>query len=269
MYYKTLFLTLLLSSSLLAFQDHDIDGIDDAHDRCPNTPFDAFVDKNGCAVTVNKQSSNANYWGAVTLKVGSTIQRDDEYEDDEYVDLFANYRYHDWDISVSNSRSTTQSSVTDDNSDSDNDIYITGGYTLPLPHARVKLSAGTKIVDSNSNRDNDYFAGINYDYFLNRKQDIFLYGGYTISGDDDSIDYDDYASFSIGTGYSVTRPWYSAVSYNYTGSNYPDGEAEEGLTWYNSYSLNKNIFATASYTYGLDDYSYENTFRFGLGLYLE
>ncbi len=269
MYYKTVFLTLLLSSSLFAFQDNDIDGVEDTIDRCSNTPFDAFVDKNGCAVNISKKSSNSDYWGAVTLKVGSSIQRDDEYEDDEYVDLFANYRYHNWDISISNSRSTTKSTLTEDNSDSDNDIYLMGGYSFPLANARLKLSAGTKMVDNSNSRDDDYFTGLNYDYFVNSKQDIFLYGGYTFSGDDDTIDYEDYSSFSIGTGYAVTPSFYSAVSYNYTGSNYPDEDAQEGLTWYNSYSFNKNIFATASYTYGLDDYSYDNTFRFGLGLYLQ
>jgi hypothetical protein len=270
MFYKTLLLTLLLSTFSFAFQDHDIDGIDDANDRCPNTPFNAFVDKNGCTVSFNKQASTNHYWGAATFKVGSTFQRDSDYEDDDYVDFFANYRYHNWDISLSNSRSTTQSTITEDNSQSDdNDIYVTGGYTVPLAHARVKLSVGTKIVDDSSNRDNDYFAGINYDYFLNTKQDLFLYGGYTLSGDDNRIDYDDYASFSLGTGYSLTPAWYSALSYNYTGSNYPDGEAEEGVTWFNSYSVNKNIFTTVAYTYGLDDYSYEHTFRVGLGLYLQ
>jgi hypothetical protein len=270
MYYKkTLFLTLLLSSTLLAFQDHDIDGIEDSLDRCPNTPFEAFVDKNGCAVNINKKASNSNYWGALTLKVGSTIQRDDEYEDDEYVDLFANYRYHNMDISISNSRSTTENSITDDNSNSDNDIYISAGYNLLLSDARLKLSAGTKIVDDSNSRDDDYFMGLNYDYFVNSKQNIFLYGGYTFSGDDELIDYDDYSSFSIGTGYTLTPAFYSAISYSYTGSNYPDGDAEEGVTWYNSYSLNKNIFLTAAYTYGIDDYSYDNTFRLGLGLYLQ
>ena len=45
-----------------------------------------------------------------------------------------------------------------------------------------------------------------------------------------------------------------------------NGEAQQGITWFNSYSFTKNFFATASYTYALDDSSYDNTLSFALGI---
>jgi len=36
--------------TLFAFTDSDLDGVDDAADKCPNTPITDLVDANGCSV---------------------------------------------------------------------------------------------------------------------------------------------------------------------------------------------------------------------------
>jgi len=289
---------LLFSAMASAFQDGDLDGVADQFDRCPNTPFDELVNKQGCAVNEQAKKPYHPYWGALTLKIGNTFRTDEEYDDENYLNLYANYRYRKWDLSISNAQLTTKSSNTEDNSDSDSDIYISTGYTFALPKSNLKLSVGSKIVDdttsstevtsrlqgsgrfsqsvtqettstSDESRDNDYFASMNYNYRLSPKHDLFAYYGYTISGDSDTVDYEDYSSFSLGTGYAISSNFYTALSYNYTGSIYPDGEAEEGITWFNSYRFSKNVFATASYTYAIDDYSYDNSLALALGFYFQ
>jgi len=285
---------ILLSGMSMAYEDQDIDGVEDSIDECPNTPFDALVDKRGCLNTNEpKATTPKSYIGHFTFKVGTDISSDETYETDSSLNLYANYSYKNWDISISNSRSVSSNNYTEDNSYSDSDIYVTTGYLFDLSNSQLKLSIGTKIVDdedsttsttntqqrrgrrinsvpteneSSSSRDNDYFASLNFSYFLNSKQDIFFYLGHTLSGDSDEMDYEDYSSLSLGTGYSLNSSWYSSLSYNYTGSIYPDGEAQQGITWFNSYSFNKNLFATASYTYALDDSSYDNTLSFALGV---
>ena len=301
-YTKVGFALILFSARVIAFQDSDIDGVADAVDLCPNTSFEALVSSNGCSTnqkssrTLSKQKES--YYGALTLKLGDTLRSDDTYDSENYLNLYANYRYHSWDVSISNSRATTSNSYTEDNTDTDNNIYLSTGYLFPLPKSSVKLSVGTKIVDNtesssssatqrssygrfNQNsttreedssldsRDNDYFASVNYNYNITSKQNLFFYYGYTLSGDSKSIDYEDYPSFSLGTGHSFGKSLYSALSYNYTGSIYSGVDAEQGITWFNSYSFNKSIFATASYTYALEDYSYDNTLSFALGFYFE
>ncbi|MBU1668927.1 thrombospondin type 3 repeat-containing protein [bacterium] len=291
MKYTSITLTLLLFSSIsVADQDYDIDGVEDSLDACPNTPFDVLVDAQGCPSSGEISSNTANkYLGQFTFKVGTDIRTDETYENTNALNLYANYRYRQWDVSVSNSRTTTNNSYTEDNSDSDNDIYLATGYTFMLPQSAIKLSVGTKLVNDDTqnvttttrgrnfvnvnpitqtiaSRDNDYFASLNFNYLLNSKQDMFLYYGYTLSGDSTDTEYEDYSSFSLGTGYALTNAWYSALSYNYTGSIYPTGEAEQGLSWFNSYSFNKNLFATAAYTYALEDFSYDNTFSLALGV---
>ncbi len=299
MYYKTLLIYSLLSTSpLLAFQDSDIDGVKDSMDLCPDSSFDLLVDAQGCASNQKpKKRESDKYYGALTLKLGNTFRTDEYYEDENYLDLYANYRYHQWDIAISNSQSTTKSSSTEDNSDSDSDIYLSTGYSFTLPQSKIRLSIGTKIVDDNEydssstkqgrgigsysqevisddenpieNRDNDYFVGLNYSYFLNNKQDLFAYYGYTQSGDSSNYDYENYSSFSLGTGYAFSPKLYTAISYNYTGSIYQNADAEERITAYGSYGFSKNIFATASYSYGLDEYSYDHAFALALGFYFQ
>lgn len=289
MKYTSITLSLLLLSSIsVAYQDYDIDGVEDSLDACPNTPFNALVDAQGCPSQGEVPSKKTNnYLGQLTFKVGTDISTDETYENANALNLYANYRYRHWDVSLSNSRTTTNNSYTEDNSDSDNDIYLATGYMFILPQSVIKLSVGTKLVDDTqststtnnrgrnllntstqtiASRDNDYFASLNFNYLLTNKQDMFLYYGYTLSGDSSDTDYEDYSSFSLGTGYALNKVWYSALSYNYTGSIYPTGEAEQGLSWFNSYNFNKNLFATAAYTYALEDFSYDNTFSMAVGV---
>ena len=62
---RSLLLLAFLGSSLLwagssphrsATSDRDLDGVPDRYDRCPNTPFFALVNKNGCTVKKLKLS---------------------------------------------------------------------------------------------------------------------------------------------------------------------------------------------------------------------
>jgi len=39
-------------------QDRDLDGVIDKYDRCPNTPFFAIVNKNGCMIKRLKVSKD-------------------------------------------------------------------------------------------------------------------------------------------------------------------------------------------------------------------
>lgn len=300
MNFKTISLTFLLfSTTLIAFQDYDIDGVEDHLDQCPNTPFTTLVDSRGCgqnekATSPTKQDS---YWGELTFGANGIFRTDESYENDNTVNLYANYQYHNWNLSLSNSRSTTTSSYSEDNSINDNDIYLATGYTFHADDLATKVSVGTKLVNDDpqtttvttttngrgrnpfsiqsstveeiATRDNDYFASLNLNYLLSDHQDLFLYYGYTFSGDSSDMNYEDYSSFSIGTGYALTQHWYSALSYNYTGSIYSDGDAEQSLSWFNSYYFTKNFFSTMNYTYALTDVSYDHTFSLGVGVHFK
>ncbi len=286
MFQRIAVILLLFFTTIQAYQDYDIDGVDDTIDRCPNTSFDVIVDEFGCDLNKKEQ-----YYGNFSLQIGTQLLQDESYENNNALNLFANYRYKNWDISLSNLRTTTVGSFTEDNFNSSNDVYLSTGYFFKLLEGDIKLSVGTRFLSDisyekkSTNRpkkrrrknktnpsnhtislDNDYFASIHYSYKINQKQNLFLFTGYTITADSDMQTYEDYAAFSLGTGYSIHRAWYSAIAYNYVGSIYKEIDAEESLSWFNSYTFTDNLFATATYRYALDDLSYDHTLLLTVGV---
>jgi hypothetical protein len=257
---KTSLMLTFILHTLHAYQDKDLDGIEDKLDICPNTAFDAKVDKFGCAVKPLQTPSTRKQY--LTFGIGTTIKKDDRYENDSSFNFFGNYQWYNWNLTLSNIHSTTSSDYSQDSSDSGDDLYISTGYTTYLTKAMLKFSLGSKIASDD--RDNDYFVSLNSDFFVSKKQDIFLYYSYILSGDSDSYDYKDYSSFSFGSGYQIRPTWYSSFSYSYTDSIYNGGEEQKSLTLYNSYKINTRVFLTGSYSYGLDDISYENSFTFSV-----
>ena len=79
---------LLFSSTLFAYQDYDIDGVEDSLDLCPNTPFDVLVNKNGCP-NDGEKTKLGKYLGRLTFKIGSDMSIDETYKDANSLNLYA------------------------------------------------------------------------------------------------------------------------------------------------------------------------------------
>ena len=54
----TLFL-IIQATTLVAYSDFDLDGVEDIHDNCPNTSMTDLVDINGC--TIKSLKSNHHF----------------------------------------------------------------------------------------------------------------------------------------------------------------------------------------------------------------
>ena len=263
-YFKLYLISLLSITSAFAYTDNDIDGVDDSIDQCLHTPFDLLVDENGCAF------GKSNH-GALTLKVGSDISFNNPSDSSTNLNFFALYEYNNWDISLSNSNYTTFDNTSGGSSEA-GDLYLSTGYLIKNDKLDTKLSLGTKLATADEGvgtGENDYFASLNLNYFLGEKQDFFLYYGYTLSGDTETIDYEDFSTLSIGTGYTITDKWYSGISYDYTGTNIADGDSYKAISWFNSYAFTQEFFATINYAHSLDNFSYDQTISLKLGVYFE
>jgi hypothetical protein len=261
---KLIFILLLFYTTSFAYTDNDIDGVEDSIDQCLNTPFDELVNEKGC-------SHNESYHGVLTLKLGSDISFDTLSDKTTNFNLFTNYRYNNWDVSLSNSSYSTYDSF-NETSNSAGDLYLSGGYLFKTKEFNTKIALGTKLAIADEDvgtGENDYFASVNFDYFVNQQQDIFLYLGYTMSGDSTEVDYEDFYSYSLGSGYAINSKWYSALSYDYSGSQYPNTDAYSSLSWFNSYEFNKQFFVTLNYAHGLDDISYDHTISLKFGVHFE
>ncbi len=266
MYYQKIIFSLLLFCTIsLAYEDYDIDGVDDSIDQCLNTPFDKIVDYRGCA------SDKKPYYGVLILKIGSDISFDTFDKKTTNFNLYVNYRYKNLDISLSNSSYNTYDNF-NNISRTKGDLYLSSGYFIKKDKFNTKLTLGTKFATADEDvgsGEDDYFASINFNYFANINQDIFFYYAYTLSGDSDTINYEDYHSFSIGSGYAINSKWYSALAYDYSGSNYQNGNVYKSISWFNSYSFSKKFFTTLNYSHALDDLSYDHTLSLKFGIRYE
>jgi hypothetical protein len=270
---------LLLSTLSFSYQDSDIDGVEDSLDRCPNSSFDEAVDENGCA-------PSQHYFGVLTLLLGSDISVDNESQTTSNFNFFANYRYNNWDITLSNATDTASTS-SNTISSAYGDLYLSTGYYLEKESVTAKLSLGAKFATSDEESDidkgfkrgnayediatgeNDLFTSLHLNYGLTPRQNLYLYYRYTMSGESERVDYRDFSTCSLGSGYAVTSQWYSALSYDYSGSPYPDTASYQAVSWFNSYAFSKHLFATINYAHGLNDISPDDTFSLKLGVRFE
>jgi hypothetical protein len=262
-YILILGIVLLSSSSLSAFEDQDIDGVDDQYDLCPNTPFDATVDEKGCPF-------NQKLPKKFTLQLGSDLSFDQISDTSNNVNVYANYHYGQWDFSVSSANYHFTNLNINDNTQTN--LFLTAGYQLKYNKLFTKLSLGTKFafMDNNdSQRDNDYYASVNVDYYPSDKQNVFLYYNYTLSGQDASIHYDDFASYSLGTGRMFTPKWYSAVSYNHSGSIYAGAKDYKALSWFNAYNFTKDLYVSINYAHTLNHSTFRHILSINIGVHFE
>jgi hypothetical protein len=257
-------LFVLVSTMLFAYSDSDIDGVDDSIDLCPNTDFDILVDENGCP-------QSKYFPGKIIFQIGSDTSFNEIDETISNLNIYANYMIKEWNFSISNSNYQVTNLANDM---TDNDLFLTAGYTFVKDNIRTRFSLGTKFDlssrdSSDEERDNDYYASMNIEYFFKEKQNVFFYYSYTISGDSDKIDYSNFQSISAGYGYSITDKWYTALSYNFSQNYYPNTDDYKALSLFNSYQFTKNTYATLNYAHTFDDISYSHIVTFNIGVYFD
>jgi hypothetical protein len=256
-------LLFFLTSSLFAYSDQDIDGVDDSVDLCPNTPFDVIVNENGCDI-------NKKFLGKLTFQIGTDISFDRISDKTTTLNLYLNYNYAKWDLSLSSSNYNTTNLTS--TTTAEDDLYLTLGYLFQYNKLRTKLSIGTKFAfmdDDNISRDNDYYTSLNFDYTINEKQNLFLYYNYTISGDSNTLAYSNIHTYSIGSGYMINDKWYSALAYNYSDALYKDTKDYRSISWLNVYTLSKNYYISCNYAYTLNDSTYDHLISLNIGVMFE
>ena len=258
---KKLYIIYLLAQiSLFAYEDYDIDGVDDSVDQCLNTPFDLLVDDMGCPINQSDKS------GEIVFKVGSDINFDDSESGSSSFNFFGSYSKNNFDISLSNYNyyDAFENSVS-----GMGDLYLSSGYMHYYKNLSIYGSLGVKLATGDEtigSGENDYLSSINLDYYLDDKWDMFVYYGFTLNGDSDEVDYANSSSFSVGLGYEISDKWYSSLSFDYSESIYQDSDAYSAISWFNSYNFTNSYFMTLNYANALDDYSYDNSLSLRLGV---
>ena len=260
---KVTFFLFIFAHTLLAYEDSDIDGVDDAIDLCPNTSFDKLVDEDGCP-------QSEPYWGTLTFQIGYTMSFDELNNRSSDYNFFSSYQYKQWNISLSNAN---QTSYDNNNNASSNtgDVYLSTAYLFDNDDFQTKVTLGTKIAtadDEVGTGENDYFTALSLTYLLNERQNIFTHFNYSLNGDSPEINYENSFAYALGTGYMLNPNCYASLSYEYVSSIYTEGENYEALSLFLSHIFLENYFISLNYTHGLDDLSYKHTLGFNIGMEL-
>ncbi len=261
---KGLFVLILSVVTLFAYSDSDLDGVDDALDKCPNTPITDLVDANGCSIksVIIKERFDIIFG----LSYSEINYRLNEKTDTYTTSLQADY-YRD-NLSFQFSGSYYSSSDTagyDKNGMNDTTI---AAYYRWKPLSSLTVSTGFGIIfptyeSDLGNNKTDYSISINPSY---RIDDINLFGGYsyTFIGDKDvvsgasSIQYQNRSAYTLGIGYYFMPKLYASLSFYDSDSIFKGVEDIKNISLYAFYTLDEHWFMTFSYANGLSDSTSDN-----------
>ena len=268
----------LISSSLYAYVDSDMDGVEDQVDRCPNTPFSDLVDMEGCT---KKSFVSPHHFDVI---VGASYS-DSDYQTLNTTDTLAgtlqvDYYYKNFSLQASTSYFTTSGDSFSDTGFYDS--FVGAAYQFkPLENLSLRVGAGAILPTystSLNNNNTDYTGSLNLSYNISK---LNLFGGYSYTqiNDDDvsfvdangtvtsSANYQDTSAYSLGAGYYMTSSLYVSGAYNSSDSIYQSIEDIQTASVYGYYAIDEHWFSTCSYAYGLSDSASKNYVSLRVGYF--
>ena len=269
------FIPILISINLYAYTDNDMDGVDDAIDKCPNTLLTELADVHGCPI--ESLVSPHRYDVIVGVNYSDSDYRTLNTTDTFATSLQLDYYYKQFSIQASTSYFTTEGTDYEDSGLYDS--FIGASYSLnKIDNLSISLSVGVILPTYDAVLDNnnmDYTASVNLSYAINN---INIFGGYAFTlindddvdwvdadGNDNNTNYQNTNSFSGGLGYYLNNKLYMSASYSSSDSIYKNVEDIQTANIYGYYTINKDMFTTVAYSYGISDSASNNYLSIRLG----
>jgi len=247
-----------LSQALFAGTDSDFDGVADADDRCPATPFDLAVSADGCPIPKESQTpvsllvgvgttyATGTYGGTDTIDSLSTELSATLYAGNFYASAVTAYYF----------RGAYDPTVAGDDNGGISDTFLGAGYMFtPAEHLYltpgifVKLATAAKGMGTG---ENDYGTSLQALYRF-EKSDVFVQYGYTVTGDSSTVTYRDVSYGSVGAGYYPNPQSYLSLSYDVSQAYEPGFEDLESLSFFGIFTLYDTLSLRINYSYGLSD----------------
>ncbi len=267
---KILTILLLFCITLLAYNDYDIDGVEDRNDKCPDTPILELVSMDGCSI---KSLASPHHFDLIygfdfyqtnydTLEDTNTISQS----------LQLDYYYKNFSLQLSSAYYNSNSITYNDSGA--NDSFVGAYYKLTSDSTlifRIGVGAIIPTYDSDLNNNNtDYTASLNVSYPL---KSMNIFGGYshTLINDDDipteGIEYQNTHAYNVGLGFYPTNKFYLSTAYNSSNSIYTEIDDIDTASIYGLYSIDENWFLTLNYAYGISDSASDNFASLRVGYY--
>jgi hypothetical protein len=258
----SLFLILALAANVFAYTDTDMDGVDDAQDRCPNTPMDELVNTQGCTLTSLKHQYDIIVGGGYSQLNYANNAKDDTFT----ATLQADYYNQNFSAQILSSHYTS-------NNDSGmNDTLIAGYYQIPLSDLlSVNLGGGILLPTYETGYDNeatDYMGSIGLTFLV--KPQVALVAGYsyTFVNDNDVdgiLNYQNTPAYYLGANYLIDSKLSVGGVYQYSESIYRDVEAIKKVSGFGMYRFDSHWFTNATYSYGLSDSASDHSIDLRIG----
>ncbi len=255
----------------MAYSDLDLDGVDDAIDKCPGTPITDIVDENGCSVeTVIRDG----YFDTLfSIAYSDMNYRLNEKSDTVTASFQLGYSTGRLQLRAYLSYFRTDDSFGDRQSGL-NDTLLSAAYRWSLDETVVlDTGFGVWLPTYRSDFDNnkmDYtlFAKVTKSI---KEWSLFLGYGYTFVMDDDVVKkrfallYRNSASIEAGIRWRVLPSLSVQTAYYRTDSIYKDVEAIRSLSFSLLYSFGESWFIKSGYEMGLSDSASDNYLSVGVG----
>ncbi len=272
-YIRVLFISIFLSNFAFAYIDSDFDGVSDKYDECPNTPFSDLVDKKGCSI---KKVPISKIIGKTTLIIGTSYatyhakQGNKTRTLSQSIELDYEIRKIKFMIYVSRfSAKNSKWSEYDDTSFADTRLSLQYELEQKLPNLGLYLGAGIAIPNYKGSLHNngfDFYYSLTTNYTIDK---ISLYFNYTFTNIGDSdvglLSYQNTNAFSMGIGYSFTDRLYSSFSYYISDPIVKSEQMIRNISWYNFYTINREIYSTFSISHDLDSSKVSNNYGIQIG----
>lgn len=267
---RSLLWALALSANLLAYSDSDMDGVEDAIDRCPNTPMTELVDAQGC--TTKSLQSDHHY----DLIFGAGYSQLN-YANNEKADTFtstlqADYYYRQFSAQIISSYYTSDSKISKESGL--NDTILAAYYRIPITQQfNVKVGGGILLPTYETGYHNeaaDYMGSLNLTYLLNPA--LSLIGGYTYTAVNDKnvpgiATYQNTNAFYAGADYRLSDILSLGGAYHNSNSIYSDVQNIQKISAYGFYRFDAHWFGNLNYAYGLSDSASDHALDLRIGYY--
>ena len=269
--YLYFLIVIYCTTALYAYSDSDLDGVEDAYDKCPNTPLSDLVDTTGCSI--ESLISPHHYDILIGLAYANSDYQTLNQTDTLSTSLQADYYYKDFSLQFNTAYFTTSGDGYSDNGFYDTSLGASYGWTQNDVILRVGVGVILPTYDNTlSNNKSDLFGSVNLSYSYEK---FNFFGGYsyTLIRDDDysdaniSVAYQNTNAYSIGLGYYFNYKLYTSATFNSSKSIYVGVEDVQTATLYGYYSIDEHYFGTLSYAYGISESASSNYIALRVGYY--
>lgn len=261
-----LFLSMMVSAPLWAYSDRDMDGVDDLNDHCPQTPFSALVNTQGCTI----QSLKSNHHFDLILGSGYSELN---YASNQQADTLTTTLQADY-YNQNFSAQILASAYTSSDERGLNDTVIAAFYQIPLSsELSFKVGGGVILPTYKTGYNNeaaDYMGSIDVTYLITPKTALSSGYSHTIVNDQNVpnvILYRDTDGYYMSMLYFIDQQLSIGTSYTRNDTIYRDVEPIKKVSAYGTIRFDSHWFLNGIYSYGLSDSTSDHTVDLRLGYY--